>query len=106
MFIDLNTAVTFVSFGALTAFTFVNVSVIAHFYIKLKKRSFTETILYLIFPLIGAAFIGWLLTLLNKDTLLIGVAWLTVGFLYLFVKSRLSAPFVKRDHSKVTVLEK
>ncbi|WP_209368356.1 APC family permease [Priestia megaterium] len=106
MFIDLNTAVTFVSFGALTAFTFVNLSVIAHFYIKLKKRSFTETILYLIFPLIGAAFIGWLLTLLNKDTLLIGVAWLTIGFLYLFVKSRLSAPFVKRDRSKVTVPEK
>jgi amino acid transporter len=106
MIIDLNTAVTFVSFRALTAFTFVNISVIVHFYIKLKRRSFSETVLYLIFPLIGAGFIGWLLTLLNKDTLLIGLAWLIVGFLYLFVKSRLAAPFVKRDHSKVTAAEK
>lgn len=86
VFINLDTAVMFVSFGALTAFTFVNVSVIAHYYIKLKKRSLKETFLYLVFPLIGAGFIGWLLTLLNKYTLTYGVIWVLIGFIYLFTR--------------------
>ncbi len=88
IFINLDSAVLFVSFGALTAFTFVNLSVIAHYYIKLKKRSPKETFLYLIFPLTGAGFIGWLLTLLDFATLTIGVSWIVIGFVYLFIKSK------------------
>jgi putrescine importer len=88
VFINLDSAVLFVSFGALTAFTFVNLSVIFHYYIKLKKRSPKETFMYLIFPLIGAGFIGWLLTLLNKETLVIGMSWVAVGFIYLMIKSK------------------
>ncbi|CAK6471857.1 amino acid permease [Peribacillus simplex] len=86
VFISLNSAVLFVSFGALTAFIFVNLSVIAHFYIKLKKRSPKETFLYLVFPLVGATFIGWLLTLLDLATLKFGVSWIMIGFVYLFIK--------------------
>lgn len=86
--INLDTAVLFVSFGALTAFVFVNLSVIAHFYIKEKKRSPKETFLYLIFPLIGAGFIGWLLTLLDPTTLKLGVGWILSGFVYLFIKTK------------------
>ncbi|WP_078434761.1 APC family permease [Metabacillus halosaccharovorans] len=85
--IDLDTAVTFVSFGALTAFTFVNISVIAHYYVRQKHRSFKETFLYLIFPLVGACFIGWLLTLLEKQTLLIGIGWIVLGFVYLGIRT-------------------
>jgi putrescine importer len=88
IFINLDTAVLFVSFGALSAFTFVNISVISHYYVKLKRRSAKETFLYLIFPLVGAGFIGWLLTLLDKKTLLIGCAWVAIGFVYLFLKSK------------------
>lgn len=91
VFINLNSAVLFVSFGALTAFTFVNISVIFHYYIKMKKRSPKETFMYLIFPLIGAGFIGWLLTLLNKTTLMIGLIWVAVGFVYLMIKSKWEA---------------
>jgi putrescine importer len=87
VFINLDTAVMFVSFGALTAFIFVNLSVIAHYYVKLKKRSLKESFIYLLFPLVGASFIGWLLTLLDKHTLTAGVIWVIVGFFYLFVKS-------------------
>ena len=86
VFINLDTAVMFVSFGALTAFIFVNLSVIAHYYIKMKKRSPKDTFLYLIFPLIGAVFISWLLTLLDKHTLIMGISWVVVGFIYLFIK--------------------
>ncbi len=87
VFINLDSAVMFVSFGALTAFTFVNLSVISHYYIKLKMRSPKETLFYLIFPLVGASFIGWLLTLLDKFTLFVGVIWVAVGFVYLFIKT-------------------
>ncbi|OLS35157.1 APC family permease [Bacillus sp. MRMR6] len=90
IFINLDSAVLFVSFGALTAFIFVNLSVIAHFYIKQKKRSAKETFLYLIFPLVGACFIGWLLTLLDPNTLKIGIAWIVIGFVYLFIKTKWS----------------
>ncbi|MEH7094166.1 APC family permease [Neobacillus vireti] len=88
VFINLDSAVLFVSFGALTAFTFVNLSVVFHYYIRQKRRSPKETFLYLIFPLIGASFIGWLLTLLDKTTLFIGLIWVAVGFVYLVVKSK------------------
>ena len=88
VFINLDTAVMFVSFGALTAFVFVNLSVIAHYYIKMKKRSPKDTFLYLIFPLIGAVFISWLLTLLDKHTLIMGISWVVVGFIYLFIKTK------------------
>jgi putrescine importer len=90
IFINLDSAVLFVSFGALTAFIFVNLSVIAHFYIKLKKRSLKETFFYLVFPLVGAGFIGWLLTLLDPNTLKFGISWIVIGFVYLFVKSKWS----------------
>lgn len=96
--IDLDTAVTFVSFGALTAFTFVNISVIAHYYVRNKKRSVKETFLYLIFPLIGACFIGWLLTLLEKQTLIIGIGWIVVGFIYMGVRSA----FLKKADTDVS----
>lgn len=96
VFINLDSAVMFVSFGALTAFTFVNLSVIAHYYIKLKKRSPKETMFYLIFPLVGAGFIGWLLTLLDKFTLSVGVIWVAGGFVYLFVKTKWAKNKLKR----------
>lgn len=96
VFINLDSAVMFVSFGALTAFTFVNLSVISHYYIKLKMRSPKETLFYLIFPLVGAGFIGWLLTLLDKFTLSVGVIWVAVGFLYLFVKTEWAKSKLKK----------
>ena len=65
--------VKFVS--ALTAFFFVNISVIAQKYIKDKQRSPKQTFLYLILPLIGAGFIGYLLSLLDKDALWMGGVW-------------------------------
>lgn len=87
VFINLDSAVMFVSFGALTAFTFVNLSVIAHYFIKLEQRSIKDSLFNLIFPLVGASFIGWLLTLLDRFTLLAGIVWVGFGFIYLFVKT-------------------
>ncbi|AJY76985.1 APC family permease [Paenibacillus beijingensis] len=97
--ISLESAVKFVSFGALTAFTFVNLSVIFQKFIKEKKRSPRQTVLYLIFPLIGAAFIGWLLTLLDLDALMMGGIWLVFGIgYYLIRKKRIGAG---EEHSAI-----
>ncbi|MCM3408545.1 APC family permease [Metabacillus sp. YM-086] len=102
--IDLDTAVTFVSFGALTAFTFVNLSVISHYYVKSKMRSAKQTFLYLIFPFVGACFIGWLLTLLEAQTLLIGIAWIVIGFIYIGIRtSMFKKPISTLKEGKVAI---
>ncbi|PMC34836.1 Putrescine importer PuuP [Bacillus sp. UMB0899] len=102
--IDLDTAVTFVSFGALTAFTFVNISVIAHYYVRQKQRTIKDTFLYLLFPLVGACFIGWLLTLLERQTLFIGIGWIVVGFIYLGIRtSFLKKPITDVVEEKVAI---
>ncbi|MFE5324519.1 APC family permease [Paenibacillus sp. NPDC056579] len=88
--IDLEMAVKFVSFGALSAFICVNLSVIAQCYWKDKQRSFTQTIKYLICPLIGACFISWLLSLLDKDALIMGLVWLLLGISYHLYRTKWS----------------
>lgn len=77
------TSTSFINFGAFSAFTFVNISVIAHYFIKEKRRSFKDTILFLIFPMIGASFCFLLLTNLDKAALTLGGVWATCGFIYL-----------------------
>ena len=50
-----------VNFGALTAFLFVNVSVIFHYIIREKRRTPTD-LLRLLCPLLGAGFVFYLIT--------------------------------------------
>lgn len=90
--LSLETAIKFVSLGALTAFVFVNGSVIAQMYVKEKKRSFTQTIVYLVVPLCGAGFVGWLLTLLDRTALFMGLCWLLVGAAYHLYRTKLAVP--------------
>jgi len=101
IFINLDTAVLFVSFGALTGFIFVNLCVIFHYYIKEQRRGIKATILYLIFPSIGVLFIGWLLTLLDFHTLWIGVGWIVFGFVYLFLKNKIFTQNVPKLDKKL-----
>ncbi|MNR11172.1 Putrescine importer PuuP [compost metagenome] len=86
--ISLDNAVKFVNFGALTAFFFVNVSVIAQKYIKEHQRSPKQTFLYLALPLLGAGFISYLLSLLDKDALWMGGTWLLIGIVYHLIQKR------------------
>lgn len=89
--ISLDNAVKFVNFGALTAFFFVNISVIAQKYKKERLRSAKQTLLYLVLPLLGAGFIGYLLSLLDKDALWMGATWLIVGIVYHAIQKRLAS---------------
>lgn len=80
---DLETVSSFISFGALSAFSLVHLSVIAHFYIRGRKRSLSETIVYLITPLIGLTLCVWLWTSLSSSSFILGISWIVIGTLYL-----------------------
>ncbi|MBL3644572.1 APC family permease [Bacillus sp. RHFB] len=84
LFFDLVTATSLINFGALMAFTFVNLSVISHFIIREKEhRTVKGCIKYLIMPLIGAIAIGILWINLEASSLIMGTSWFIIGFCYL-----------------------
>jgi putrescine importer len=89
LFTDLVTVTSFINFGALIAFTFVNLSVIAHYFIKGKQRSFKGTVLYLILPLIGAIISIKLWSGLDGHSMMLGGIWVAVGFVYLAYKTKM-----------------
>lgn len=88
LFLDLETALAFINFGALTAFTAVNVSVFAHYYIRKKQRSLKDTLSYVISPLIGASFVAFLWFNLDSQALTLGIVWTLVGIGYLLVTTK------------------
>lgn len=86
---DLDVIAAFINFGALIAFTFVNIAVIAWFAVKQKRRNTPKDI----FAFIVMPGIGMLLTLLlwvNLDSLALtgGMIWLGAGIVYLLVLTR------------------
>lgn len=101
--ISLDAAVKFVNFGALTAFFFVNLAVILHYYGQARLRSAVDTIRYLIIPGVGAVIIMWLFALLSKDALLMGFGWLLFGILYHAYRTQRSRlkPFFALTRSKL-----
>ncbi len=83
LFLDLLTTSSFINFGAFTAFTFTNLSVIVY-YAKRENLRTPKTILnYFLSPLIGMGFILFLWTNLNIHALILGLMWNAVGFVYL-----------------------
>ena len=83
--IDLTTLASIISFGALVAFSAVNLSVIKHFFIDLGERSVLSN---LVLPLIGFVLTVWLWTSLSGLTLKVGLAWLAAGFVWLLAVTR------------------
>jgi putrescine importer len=89
LFLDLTTAVQFINFGALTAFTAVNVSVIAHYMIRKKERGGKAIWKYLIVPLLGTAFVVFLWTNLETPSLVLGFTWTGIGIIYLALTTKM-----------------
>ncbi|KUF08148.1 APC family permease [Leucobacter sp. G161] len=74
----------FINFGALIAFTAVNVSVIAWFAIKQGRRRTPKDIFnYIVMPGIGMVLTGVLWANLHFGALVGGVAWAALGLIYL-----------------------
>jgi amino acid transporter len=81
-------AIRFLNFGALTAFLFVNISVVYHFIIRSKQYKLKDFVLRLIFPSIGALFVLYLITLLDSASFLLGSGWLIIGLVYYFIRKK------------------
>ena len=86
--IDLATLASIISFGALVAFSAVNLSVIKHYIIDNRERGGASMLTHLVLPLIGFVLTVWLWTSLSWLTLKVGLIWLAAGFLWLLWVTR------------------
>lgn len=80
---DVSTSVSFINFGAFLAFTSVNISVIARFYIRRTEPSPRDFIRFLLIPALGAIADLWLLVSLDGHAIKLGLGWLAIGVVYL-----------------------
>jgi len=88
LFISLATVSSMISFGALAAFSFVNLAVIKTYWVDRGQRGGAEAFKYVVIPLLGFAFTIYLWTQLSGLTFKIGLGWLAAGFVYLLVLTR------------------
>lgn len=86
--ISLELAAAMISFGALVAFSFVNLSVIKHYVIDRGLRSGEDIVKYGVVPGIGVLLTLWLWTSLSGMTFVVGLSWVGVGFVYLLGLTR------------------
>lgn len=80
--LDLETATGFINFGAFSAFTIVNVCVIAYF-LRRRRTERISPLGYVLIPGLGACVTLYMLTQLSATALTIGGCWLAIGIGYL-----------------------
>lgn len=99
--ISLSLAATMISFGALVAFSFVNLAVVKHYGVDRKRRSGLDLLRFLVMPTVGFLLTIWLWTSLSANTFAVGLSWVAVGFVYLLYLTRL----FRRDVPALDVAE-
>ena len=88
-FMDLDIVISMISFGALTAFTFVNLSVISRYALRDGRTKTTKDIIsFVVIPLLGfiSIFAMWLE--IEETALKYGLWWAMFGILYLGYKTK------------------
>ena len=85
IWIDLAALASIVSFGALVAFSVVNLTVIKHYFVDEGEKNVLNN---LVLPLIGFCLTAWLWTSLSPLALEVGLIWLAIGFVWLLVVTR------------------
>ena len=80
--------VSLVSFGAMSGFALVNLSVIMYFYVKKKKRDAMSTFKFLILPGIGFVISVVLWCATERNTKIMGICWIVFGIIYLAFKTK------------------
>ena len=88
LFISLTTVSSMISFGALAAFSFVNLAVVKSYVIDRGQRTPADLVKYALLPLVGVAFTAYLWTQLSGLTFEIGLGWLAAGFVVLLIITR------------------
>ena len=85
----LDQIVDYINYGALIAFSFVNLSVIAWFAVRQgRNRTPKDIINYIVLPGIGVALTGLLWVNLDDHALIVGLIWTGIGLVYLLVLTR------------------
>ncbi len=87
LWFDPATSTSFINFGAFTAFTFVNLSVIGYF-LRERHHGSLDVWAYVVVPALGALIDLWLLTQLDSTAITLGLIWLGIGVVYLAVMTR------------------
>lgn len=85
LWIDLGFLASIVSFGALIAFSAVNLTVIKHYFVDQGEKNVLNNV---VLPGIGFVLTVWLWTSLSWLTLEVGLIWLAIGFVWLLVVTR------------------
>lgn len=85
---DPATSTSFINFGAFTAFTFVNLSVIAYFIREHQAGRKHHPVAYVVIPAVGALIDAWLLLQLDANAIRLGLIWLAIGLVALLILTR------------------
>ena len=88
LFFSLTIASCLINFGALLGFTFVNVSVIGHYYVKNKQRTAGDFFRHLLVPLVGAIYTMYMLINLSGTSIIYGIIWLVIGIVWLAIVTK------------------
>lgn len=86
--ISLTTLANLISFGALVAFSAVNLSVVKHYIGDQRLRGGRATMRYLVMPVVGFALTIWLWTSLSSTALWSGLIWFGLGVIWLAVLTK------------------
>jgi putrescine importer len=81
-------AVELLNFGAFAGFVLVNLSVIQHYYLRMKQRRGSAFVYNFIFPLLGALVCAYVWMNLTTKAKLVGSLWLLTGAIYLGIVTR------------------
>lgn len=86
--ISLTTLANLISFGALVAFSAVNLSVVKHYIGDKGLRGGRAMMRYLVMPVVGFALTIWLWTSLSSTALWSGLIWFGLGVIWLAVLTK------------------
>ncbi len=86
--LPLEFVISIISFGALAAFTMVNLSVVKSHVFDDRRRSPLQLVKYAVVPGIGFLLTVWLWTSLPHNAIVLGLVWLAVGVAELAVITR------------------
>ncbi|GER23612.1 amino acid permease [Zafaria cholistanensis] len=88
IFLDVATSTSFINFGAFTAFTLVNLSVVFHFVRQRREGNRLNPVSYVAVPAVGAIVCAYLLSRLDGHAITLGLCWLAAGVLLLATITR------------------
>ncbi|MGN8131762.1 APC family permease [Paenarthrobacter sp. 22069] len=88
IFLDVATSTSFINFGAFTAFTLVNASVVFHYVRQRRAGQQLNPVSYVVVPVIGAVICAYLLSQLDSNAITLGLSWLVLGVIVLALITR------------------